>query len=90
MESKNTNNSFDFFRDVIFTLPLANALKKSEEQPTIGWVVAEKGLEVIKNNPCVDNLHFVPLERMEKAPFWSLKKLLKNFSNNKRNQKRKL
>ena len=60
--------------DVIFTIPLACALKNSNEPTQIGWVVAEKGLEVVKNNPCVDNVHFVPLNEWKKRPF-SLKTL---------------
>lgn len=55
--------------DVIFTIPLACTLKASEENVKIGWVVAEKGLGVIKNNPCVDNCHFVPLNEWKKRPF---------------------
>lgn len=51
--------------DVIFTLPLVNALKGNE----IGYVVAEKGLEVIKNNPSISKLHFVPLKEWKKHPF---------------------
>lgn len=55
--------------DVIFTLPLACTLKEGIEDSKIGWLVAEKGLEIIKNNPCVDNLHFVPLKEWKKRPF---------------------
>lgn len=51
--------------DVIFTLPLVNALKENE----IGYVVAEKGLEVIKNNPAISKFHFVPLKEWKKRPF---------------------
>lgn len=55
--------------DVIFTIPLACTLKNNDESTTIGWIVAEKGLELIKNNPCVDNCHFVPLKEWKKRPF---------------------
>jgi len=55
--------------DVIFTIPLACALKDNLPEIKVGWVVAEKGLALIKNNPCVDNLHFVPLEKWKKRPF---------------------
>lgn len=55
--------------DVIFTVPLACTLKNSEENVEIGWVVAEKGLDVVKNNPCVDNCYFVPLNEWKKRPF---------------------
>lgn len=65
--------------DVIFTVPLACALKNNDENTKIGWVVAEKGLEIIKNNPCVDNCHFVPLNEWKKRPF-SLK-TFKEFFN---------
>lgn len=55
--------------DVIFTIPLACALKDSDANIEIGWVVAEKGLGVIKDNPCVDNCHFMPLAQWKKRPF---------------------
>lgn len=51
--------------DVIFTLPLVNALKGHE----IGYLVAEKGLDVIKNNPAISKLHFIPLNEWKKRPF---------------------
>ena len=54
--------------DVIFTIPLACTLKNSGDVK-IGWVVAEKGLELIKDNPCVDNCHFIPLKEWKKRPF---------------------
>lgn len=60
--------------DVIFTLPLACTLKDNIDDVKIGWIVAEKGLEVVKDNPCVDILHFVPLKKWKKRPF-SLKTL---------------
>lgn len=61
--------------DVIFTLPLVNALKEdSNNVNEIGYVVAEKGLEIIKNNPAISHLHFVPLKEWKKRPF-SLKTL---------------
>ncbi len=51
--------------DVIFTLPLVNTLKENG----IGYVVAEKGLEVIRNNPDISKIHFVPLNEWKKRPF---------------------
>jgi len=60
--------------DVIFTLPLVNALKEHE----IAYVVAEKGLEVIKNNPAISKLHFVPLKEWKKRPF-SIKTFVEFF-----------
>lgn len=53
--------------DVIFTIPLACSLSENDNQ--VGWLVAEKGLEVVKNNPCVHKYHFVPLQRWKKNPF---------------------
>lgn len=63
--------------DVIFTIPLACALKENGENQ-VGWVVAEKGLQVVQNNPCVDFCHFVPLKEWKKRPF-SLKTLKEFF-----------
>jgi heptosyltransferase-1 len=65
--------------DVIFTIPLACTLKNNDENIKIGWLVSEKGLEIIKNNPCVDICHFIPLKEWKKHPF-SLK-TLKEFFN---------
>lgn len=53
--------------DVIFTLPLVNVLKNNDNE--IGYVVAEKGLDVIKNNPAISHIHFVPLKKWKKHPF---------------------
>ncbi|MBP7211938.1 glycosyltransferase family 9 protein [bacterium] len=55
--------------DVIFTLPIVNSLKNSEEISSVGYLVAEKGLGVIKNNPAIDKVHFVPLKEWKKRPF---------------------
>lgn len=63
--------------DVIFTIPLACTLKENGNE--VGWLVAEKGLEVVKNNPCIAHCHFVPLKEWKKRPF-SLK-TFKEFVN---------
>lgn len=59
--------------DVIFTLPLVNALKDNGDE--VGYLVAEKGLGVIQNNPSITKVHFVPLNEWKKRPF-SLKTFL--------------
>lgn len=46
--------------DVIFNLPLANALKKAGYY--VAWIVGEKGVDIVKNNPAVDETIFVPLK----------------------------
>lgn len=53
--------------DVIFTLPLVDTLKTDGNE--IGYMVAEKGLEIIKNNPAISKLHFIPLKEWKKRPF---------------------
>lgn len=55
--------------DVIFTIPLARTLKNSYKEVRIDWVVAEKGLDVVKDNPCIDNYHLIPLKEWKKRPF---------------------
>lgn len=55
--------------DVIFTIPLACALHKADENNQVDFVVAEKGLDVIKNNPCISKHYFVPLQEWRKRPF---------------------
>lgn len=61
--------------DVIFTLPLVKALEGNQ----IGYLVAEKGLDVIKNNPGISKVHFVPLKEWKKRPF-SIKTLIEFFN----------
>lgn len=53
--------------DVIFNIPLANALKDSGYEVT--WLVGEKGYSVIKNNPCVDNVILAPVVKWKKRGF---------------------
>lgn len=55
--------------DVIFTIPLANCLKKNGMEVT--WLVSEKGYSLVKNNPCVDKVILAPIEKWKKskAPF---------------------
>ncbi len=50
--------------DVIFNIPLANALQDNGYEIT--WLVSEKGLQVVENNPCVDKTILVPIKEWEK------------------------
>lgn len=53
--------------DVIINIPLANALKDAGYE--VSWLVGDKGIQVIKNNPCVDKVFFVPLKKWkQKGP----------------------
>lgn len=47
--------------DVIFNIPLANALKDAGYELT--WLVSEKGIQVVENNPCVDKTILVPIKK---------------------------
>lgn len=58
--------------DVIFTIPLANALKDNGYE--VSWLISEKGYQLLNNNPCVDNVIFVPIEKWKKN-----KNKLQNF-----------
>lgn len=58
--------------DVIFTIPLANTLKDNGYE--VSWLVSEKGYQLLNNNPCVDNVIFVPIEKWKKN-----KNKLQNF-----------
>ena len=51
--------------DVIFTIPLANALKNAGY--IVDWVVSEKGYELLKGNPCVNNVILAPIEKWRKS-----------------------
>lgn len=68
--------------DVIFNIPLANALKNAGY--TVSWLVSEKGAAVLENNPCVDEVILAPFEKWKKnnffknlQEFFALKKLIK-------------
>lgn len=50
--------------DVIFNIPLANALKDAGYEVT--WMVSEKGLQVVQNNPCVDHTILAPVVKWKK------------------------
>lgn len=50
--------------DVIFNVPLANALKDAGYEVT--WLVSEKGIQVVQNNPCVDKAILVPIQKWKK------------------------
>ena len=58
--------------DVIFTIPLANTLKDNGYE--VSWLVSEKGYQLLKDNSCVDNVIFVPIEKWKKN-----KNKLQNF-----------
>lgn len=50
--------------DVIFNVPLANALKDAGYEVT--WLTSEKGIQIVQNNPCVDKAILVPLVKWKK------------------------
>ena len=51
--------------DVIFTIPLANALKSGGYE--VSWLVSEKGYALVKDNPCVDKVILAPVEKWKKS-----------------------
>lgn len=53
--------------DVIFNVPLANALKDAGYEIT--WLVSEKGIQIVENNPCVDKAILVPMKQWKKRGF---------------------
>lgn len=53
--------------DVIFNVPLANALKDAGYEVT--WLVSEKGIQVVKDNPCVDKAILAPVVKWKKRGF---------------------
>ena len=40
--------------DVVFTIPLANALKDNGYQ--VSWLVGDKGINIIRNNSAIDEV----------------------------------
>ncbi len=53
--------------DIIFHIPLANILKKNGYE--VGWVVSEKGYDLLKGNPCLDKVYLVPAKKWKKQKF---------------------
>lgn len=53
--------------DVIFNTPLANLLKKNGYQ--VDWIVGEKGIDIVKNNPCVNKTYLIPFQKWKKEGF---------------------
>lgn len=53
--------------DVIFTVPLANNLKANGYE--VHWLTTEKGIDVVKGNPCVDKVFMAPLYTWRKNKF---------------------
>ena len=53
--------------DVIFNVPLANALKDAGYEITC--LVSEKGIQIVENNPCVDKAILVPMKQWKKRGF---------------------
>lgn len=50
--------------DVIFTVPLANLFKRNGYE--VGWVVSEKGIDIVKDNPSVDKSLSCTASKVEK------------------------
>lgn len=72
--------------DVIFNIPLANVLKRNGYEVT--WLVSEKGIDVVRNNPAVDNAILIPLKKWKNEGF-SIKNALEFFDILKRIRKEK-
>lgn len=63
--------------DVIFNIPLANVLQKNGFEVT--WLVSEKGIDIVKNNPAVKNAILIPLQRWKREGF-SIKNAIEFFT----------
>ena len=51
--------------DVIFSVPLANVLKKNGYE--VSWLVSEKGIDIVQGNRCVDKVFLAPFEKWKKS-----------------------
>ena len=71
--------------DVIFNIPLANALRNAGYEVT--WIVSEKGYDVIKDNSCVDKVILAPFVKWKKEKsfikrvkeFFEIKRQIKEY-----------
>lgn len=50
--------------DIIFHIPLANLFKSQGYQ--VGWIVSEKGYDLLKDNSCVDKVYLAPVQKWKK------------------------
>lgn len=50
--------------DVIFNIPLANVLKDNGYEVT--WLVSEKGIDIVKDNPAVHKAILLPIQKWKK------------------------
>ena len=48
--------------DVIFNIPLANVLKDNGYEVT--WLVSEKGIDIVKDNPAVHKAILLPIQKL--------------------------
>ena len=62
--------------DVIFNIPLANVLTDNGYEVT--WLVSEKGIDIVKDNPAVKNAVLIPLQRWKREGF-SIKNMIEFF-----------
>lgn len=53
--------------DILHNIPLANQLKSAGYE--VDWIVSEKGFDLIKDNPCVDNAILAPVLKWKKNGF---------------------
>ncbi len=53
--------------DVIFNIPFVNVLKENGYEVT--WLVSEKGIDVVENNPAVKNAILVPVKKWKQRGF---------------------
>ena len=54
--------------DVIFNLPLASVLKKAGYY--VAWVTGEKGIDIVRDNPLVDEAIFIPTQKWKSQSFF--------------------
>lgn len=54
--------------DVIFNLPLAKTLKDNGYE--VSWIVGEKGIDILRNNPVVDEVILVQWKKWKNRRFW--------------------
>lgn len=53
--------------DVIFNLPLCNVIKNNGYEVT--WLVSEKGIDIVKDNPAVHKTILFPIQKWKKQGF---------------------
>jgi ADP-heptose:LPS heptosyltransferase len=69
--------------DILHGLPVASALRRAFPDAYLGWLVEDRGAELLRGNPLLDRLHELPRrlmkEDLKRRPVGTLSGPLREF-----------